>query len=128
MNYSKIHQILQEEYLSDKIDDHPEQYLGPNYETVLDYWWYLESLSEIAKIDYYDNSATKPSGYNLFIIDQANLLTDYHQSEAWYATQIALNIGEWYGWVTVELICMHRILDEGKSFFYLPKIFAQGQL
>ena len=124
MNYSKTHQMLQREYLSDKIDDHPEQYLGPNYETVLNYWWYLESLSEIAKIDYSDNSATKPSGYNRFIIEQATLLAT-KQAEAWYATQLALNIGEWYGWVTVELICMHRILDEGKSPFYLPKIFEQ---
>ena len=116
--------MMQREYLSDKIDDHPEQHLGPNYETVLDYWWYLESLSEIAKIDYRDNSATKPSGYNHFIIAQANLLAT-KQAEAWYATQLSLNIGEWYGWVTVELICMHRILDEGKSLFYLPKIFEQ---
>jgi hypothetical protein len=125
MNYSSIRQLLQKEYLSDKIHDHPEQYLGPNYETVLNYWWYLESLSEIAKIDYSDNSATKPFRYNNFIIEQANLLTNYHQAKAWYATQLALNIGEWYGWVTVELICMHRILDEGKSLFYLPKIFEQ---
>jgi hypothetical protein len=124
MNYSKIHQLLRKEYLSDKINDSPDLYLGPNYETVLDYWWYLESLSEIAKIDYSDNFATKPFGYNRFIIDQANLLAS-KQAEAWYATKTALEIGEWYGWVTVELICMHRILDEGKSLFYLPKIFAQ---
>jgi len=124
MNYSKIHQILQREFLSDKIDVLPEIYLGPNYETVLNFWWYLESLSEIAKIDYCGNSATKSFGYNRFIIDQANLLAT-KQAEAWYATQIALKIGEWYGWVTVELICMHRILGEGKSPFYLPKIFAQ---
>ena len=127
MNYSKIHQLLQKEYLSDKINDSLDLYLGPNYETVLNYWLYLESLPEITKIDYSDNSATKPSGYNNFIIEQANLLTNYHQAEAWYATQISLNSGEWYGWATVELICMHRILDEGKSLFYLPKIFAQGQ-
>jgi hypothetical protein len=125
MNYSKIHQLLRKEYLSDKINDSPDLYLGPNYETVLNYWWYLESLSEISKIDYSDNSATKPFGYNNFIIEQANLLTNYHQAEAWYVTQLTLNIGEWYGWVTIELICMHRILDEGKSLFYLPKIFAQ---
>ena len=124
MNYSKIHQLLQKEYLRDKINDSPDLYLGPNYQTVLDYWWYLESLSEIAKIDYIDNIATRPFGYNQFIIHQANLLAT-KQAEAWYATQIALNIGEWYGWVTVELICMHRILDEGKSLFYLPKIFEQ---
>ena len=127
MNYSKIHQLLRKEYLSDKINDSPDLYLGPNYEAVLNFWWYLESLSEIAKVDYSDNSATKLIGYNAFIIEQANPLTDYHQAKAWYATQLALNISEWYGWVTVELICMHRILDEGKSLFYLPKIFAQGQ-
>ena len=125
MNYSKIHQLLRKEYLSDKINDSPDLYLGPNYASVLNFWWYLESLSQIAKIDYCDNSATKPSGYNNFIIEQANLLTNYHQAEAWYATQMALNIGKWYGWVTVELICMHKILDEGMSPFYLPKIFEQ---
>jgi hypothetical protein len=126
MNYSKIHQTLRENYLTEEINDYPEQYLGPNYETVLNYWLYLESLPEITKINYIENSATKPYGFNSFIVKEATLLTPY-QVQAWYTTQISLNSGEWYGWATVELICMHRILDEGKSLFYLPKIFNECQ-
>jgi hypothetical protein len=126
MNYSKIHQTLRENYLTEEINDYPEQYLGPNYETVLNYWLYLESLPEITKINYIENSATKPYGFNSFIVKEATLLTPY-QAQAWYATQISLNSGEWYGWATVELICMHRILDEGESLFYLPKIFNECQ-
>jgi hypothetical protein len=122
MNYSKIHQQFAERIDDNRVLEYPENYLGPNYKTVLNYWWYLDSLSRYYTfvVDCYDD---KPVGYGSFIMEQASIITR-HQSEAWGATQV-ISKDYWYGWVTVELICMHRILDEEKSFFYLPKIFNE---
>jgi hypothetical protein len=124
MNYSKAHQRFSNYLQRPEALTNPQDFLGPNYEVVINFWWYLESLSEISEIDYCSHSVTKIYGYNNFIINNAKFLT-IHQASAWYATQSALNIGEWYGWVTVELICMNQILDDGKYLFYLPKIFEK---
>jgi hypothetical protein len=122
MNYSKIHQDFAERVDDNKVLEYPENYLGPNYETVLNYWWYLDSLSRYYTFDS-DCYADKPVGYGSFIIGQASIITRF-QSDAWGSTNV-ISKDYWYGWATVELICMHRILDEGKSLFYLPKIFNE---
>jgi hypothetical protein len=39
-NLSRYHNINEQDVL-----DHPENYLGPNYKEVLNYWFYCESLN-----------------------------------------------------------------------------------
>jgi len=122
MNYSKIHQRFQRKFPNENILTSPEQFLGPNYETVLNYWWYLDSLPRYYTFDS-NCYADKPVGYGNFIMGQASIITHF-QADAWSSTS-DISKEYLYGWVTVELICMHRILDEGKSLFYLPKIFNE---
>jgi hypothetical protein len=48
MNYSKIHARVAEYDAIDReeILNKPENYFGPNYQTVLNFWWFVESLQE----------------------------------------------------------------------------------
>jgi hypothetical protein len=49
MNYSKIHAHVAEYDAIDRdeIINAPENYFGPNYQTVLNFWWFVESLQEV---------------------------------------------------------------------------------
>jgi hypothetical protein len=48
MNYSKIHAHVAEYDAIDRdeILNEPQNYFGPNYQTVLNFWWFVESLQE----------------------------------------------------------------------------------
>ena len=49
MNYSKIHAHVAEYDAIDRdeILNEPQNYFGPNYQTVLNFWWFVESLQEV---------------------------------------------------------------------------------
>jgi hypothetical protein len=44
--YSKTHQKYAEIMSNENILSHPEDFLGSNYEAVLNFWTFLDSLSE----------------------------------------------------------------------------------
>jgi hypothetical protein len=48
MKYSRIHrQVAEYDAIDrDEILNEPENYFGPNYQTVLNFWWLVESLQE----------------------------------------------------------------------------------
>ena len=46
MNYSQFHQnFANNNNLADSLDD-PEKYFGPNYATLLNFWWFLTTLTD----------------------------------------------------------------------------------
>ena len=46
MTYSKIHKRFSERLEQPDALTNPEKYLGPNYQDVLDFWFYIEGLSD----------------------------------------------------------------------------------
>lgn len=118
MNYSKIHRRFRYHLPNDNVFVAPEDFLGPNYETVLNFWCYLESLS---REDFNHKNLITIPGYTTYLRNEARKIAP-HQADAWAATSEALNIGMDYGWSTLELIVMHKILGEGKSLHIIPKI------
>ena len=46
MNYSKAHQNFSTELQNPEALTSPQDFLGPNYETVLNFWWFMDSLTE----------------------------------------------------------------------------------
>jgi hypothetical protein len=46
MTYSKIHQKFSERLEQPDVLTNPEKYLGPNWEDVLNFWFYVEGLSK----------------------------------------------------------------------------------
>jgi hypothetical protein len=49
MTYSKIHQAFSEHLKNPDVLKNPEKYLGPNWGDVLNFWIYVETLSEQEK-------------------------------------------------------------------------------
>jgi hypothetical protein len=49
MTYSKIHQKFSKRLKEPDALTNPGKYLGPNFQAVLDFWFYLDTLSELEK-------------------------------------------------------------------------------
>jgi hypothetical protein len=120
MSYSKVH-LRFANYYPDNPDTltNPEKFLGPNWETVLNYWKYLDKL---LPDDFKHNFVASPSNYKSKIAEWAMGITP-QQASAWAASYLTYSIHDYYGWATVELIAMHKILEEGESLFFVPQLF-----
>ena len=46
MNYSKAHQNFSNRLQKPEALTKPQDFLGPNYQTVLNFWWFMDSLTE----------------------------------------------------------------------------------
>ena len=129
MTYSKIHQSFSERLEQPEALTNPEKYLGPNYQDVLNFWIYLDTLSNEEKGEMND-----------LYWDLADWdLDDNVQWSAWYAARDAADeVVGWefrsaawnaectctgwrvFGYATVELIGHHKILEQNKSLTFLP--------
>jgi hypothetical protein len=49
MTYSKIHQRFSERLKNPDVLTNPGKYLGPNYQDVLNFWFYVDTLSDEEK-------------------------------------------------------------------------------
>jgi len=123
MTYSKAHLHFANSLLEERHNDalfFPEQFLGPNYETVLNYWKWIDKFSS----EDFRKRCPRYVSFNISLRELARSITSY-QAEAWASTCDAHDISYNYGWVTVELIAMHKILEEGKSLVFVPQLFNE---
>ena len=125
-NISKAHKLFSERLNNPRVLSNPEEFLGPNYKTVLNFWLILEGLS-------YNQLMTIQSRYEDFYFNQHS--ESYTADiETWKASYETIGYGfannasyaAWdvYGsnancYATRELIGMHLLLDQQKplSFF-----------
>ena len=115
MTYSKTHQRFSNRLIKPEALTNPQDFLGPNYETVLNFWKWIDSLS----------------------VEQWNVVADRYRNldhaawdAAWYAARItagyAARDAAWdaagyaAGSATYELIGMHKLLEEGKKLIFVP--------
>jgi hypothetical protein len=119
MNYSKAHQKFSNELQNPEALTSPQDFLGPNYETVLNFWWTMDSLTETQwkevarRFDALDPAARDAAGY-----------------AAGYAAWDAAGVAAWYAAMSAarfaardaawELMGMHTLLNDGKDLLFVP--------
>jgi hypothetical protein len=118
MKISKTHQRFANRIHNQRALRHPDEFLGPNWKDVLNFWLYLDTLSP----------AQLPNN------DNDNELADLADSLKFCEGAAEETIGEdnyyeayWappHGFVTrratTELIASHKILEQGKPLTFVP--------
>jgi len=120
MKISKAHQRLSNRLNNPEVLTNPEPFLGPNWETVLRWWLYYESLTEEQR-DELDRRW-----------DAIDCDTD---KRAWYLSRSAADeviggkvtdnvdyVAPIPEAITYELIAMHLLLERGHSLAFVPLI------
>jgi hypothetical protein len=119
MTYSKTHKRFSKRLNKPEALTNPEKYLGPNWEDVLNFWIYVDSLSDKEKeaiADRFlnlDDNVHYSAWYAAW--DAAiEVVGEDFRFAAWHA---AYDVTEWtiFGWATYELISHHKILGQGKT-------------
>jgi hypothetical protein len=124
MKISKTHQALFKELKDKKVITDPQDYLGPNWKDVLNFWFYLDTLRE-------DDKKVTNNRYYALEDDVRGLAFDISQAASeeivglencvfsCYVTQSTTKC--WiFSYATYELIAQHKILEQGKSLVFLP--------
>ena len=127
MNYSKAHQNFSNQLQKPEALTKPQDFLGPNYQTVLNFWWYMDSLTE----DNWNEVATR---YRALDYAAGAAARDAARDAAWDAAGYAAGYAAWSAardatwgaaWsaaraATYELIGMHTLLNDGKTLMFVP--------
>ena len=122
---SRTHKLFSEYLNNPRVLENPEEFLGPNFEEVLNFWLILDELSEeqlrVVKerygAFYYENYSEYLKATDLTIEASKEAVGEdytYHAGNAvWGVTMSdAANL------VTLELIGMHLILDKQPLTFF----------
>jgi hypothetical protein len=119
MTYSKIHQAFSERLNQPDVLTHPAKYLGPNWKDVLNFWIYVDTLSDEEKKKMYDRYQTleytvRDSSINV-AMDVAHEVIGWGFSEA--AWDAARGVTGWgiFGNATDELFAHHILLEQNKT-------------
>jgi hypothetical protein len=124
MQYSKSHQTFIEP-LPVRALAEPQEFLGPNYEAVLNFWWYLDIITEEQQDVFVDRYRAINARNRARCIEvagvAANTITTYADA-ACDSARI-----DWYGvkkfaaaYATWELIGMHTLLEQGRELVFVP--------
>jgi hypothetical protein len=117
MNYSKSHKLFAS-YLNryhnineQDVLEHIENYLGPNYKELLNYWFYYDSLSD-EKWDVYCN--------HFWVLDIQTRIKANSTAKELSKEVIDHRFVEHLYTRELELIASHLYIERGISFTYLP--------
>jgi bifunctional NMN adenylyltransferase/nudix hydrolase len=124
MTYSKIHQAFSEHLKTPDVLKNPEKYLGPNFEKVLDFWIYLDTLSnkekkEMAQSYWALDEEVRNSAFVAAWDAAAEVIGVGFREAAWWAADVVTGKGV-FGVATVELIAHHKLLEQNKTPTILP--------
>jgi hypothetical protein len=120
MNYSKIHKWFASLFKyfpntnEQDVLNNPENYLGPNYKEVLNYWFYCESLS-------YEQWNVYCNRFRILDVETR------HKARS-TAIELAKEVidprfVECLYTIEQELIASHLFIERGIPFTFLPLIF-----
>jgi hypothetical protein len=115
MTYSKTHKRFADRPNNQRALEHPEEFLGVNYKDVLNFWWYLECLSEEQRKIVWER-------YQALGYEVRDAAWNAAQGAAYDAVQNSVAYAAEYAaaYATYELIGSHRLLEQGKSLTFLP--------
>jgi hypothetical protein len=120
MKISNTHQNLSDKLKNPKVLTNPEPFLGPNWETVLRWWLYAESLTDEQKNELsrrYDaiDDDTLNRARNLARNAAIEVIGADNCWAVWFVAPFPTTI-------TYELIAMHLLFERGHSLTIVPLI------
>lgn len=126
MRISKIHQKYAELLSNPQVLELPENFLGPNYKTVLNFWLWLESLSieELEGFHSPFNTGVGETPTRIRIRQAA--INAGHSNETSRAADAAWSVLhqriEWLAaYATWEIIGSDKLIEMGHPFTYLKQ-------
>ena len=131
MNYSKAHQHLAQWSGTPDVYDNPEKYLGPNYESVLNFWWYLETLTKKQLLELegkYELEYVQCNNRYDVLADHVEEILDREKranAVGVSRSHVRSIIGQFPripAPVTLELIALQTILDKGEELIFIPML------
>jgi len=141
MNYSKSHHNFNHHFEGNyDVLNQPENFLGPNYEAVLNFWFWIDKLTDqqIYKLDschYSSDDYVRQNAWN-FSRAAAETTVGKNNRIATYASTeiIPIKRYEYHDspngamlcarLAAYELISMHILLEQGHKLFFVP-LFEQ---
>jgi hypothetical protein len=127
MKISTAHRLFSEYLEKPDALENPQDYLGPNYLAVLNFWLWIDTLStdqwkEVARrYDAIPSAARDASG------DAAWSAARYAASDAAWnaagvaaedAARVAARVAA--GWATVEIMGSHNLIEKGTPLTFVP--------
>ena len=131
MTYSKAHRYFSEYLENPEALTNPQKFLGPNSETVLNFWKWMDSLNQeqwTIVADRYRNLDYDA----LFAAREAAVDAAWEAASvaavnaAWDAASVAAVNAAWFAAVdaaasaTNELMGMHLLFEKGKKLTFVP--------
>jgi hypothetical protein len=119
MTYSKTHQKFSERLNQPDVLTNPGKYLGPNWEDVLNFWIYVDGLSDkekeaIADRYYALDDDVRESARDAARDAATEVVGEKFRNAAWDAADVVT--GWWvFGYATWELIAHHKLLEQNKT-------------
>jgi hypothetical protein len=132
MNYSKAHHYFRTRCGTEDVFFNPEKCLGQNYAIILDFWWYLETMTR-EQLQYADSkyhSYNIRNSENRYRIIRSRAYGEIGNDRADIAIEatrqisreILLDFCYVAAPVTAELISLQTIFDNGEELIYLPML------
>ena len=123
MKISKIHRMLSYRLEERKALTNPEDFLGPNWEDVINFWLYVDGLSE----DEIKKTTDRYWGLDGDMRESSKDSTDAAAKEIvgveveYAAWRAAFDVtGTVFAYATHELIASHKLLERGIPIVALP--------
>jgi hypothetical protein len=119
MTYSKTHKRFSERLEQPDALKNPEKYLGPNWEDVLNFWIYLDTLSDEEKEEmgqrYWTlNYNVRDCAMNAAMDAAKEVVGVKFRTDAWFAAcDVTGRVV--FGDATWELIAHHKLLEQNKT-------------
>ena len=123
MNYSTAHLRLSRDSNSIDVLTDPQDFLGPNYETVINFWWTMDSFTK-------DQWNEVNNRYRVIDFNTWHLAARLASSAAKSAVKdlIRISIGDVVmrvggyaaSYATYELFGMHKLFEQGDSLTFVP--------
>ncbi len=116
MKISKAHQKLSKLLNNPRVLEHPEEFLGPNWKAVLNFWLFLDTLIseqwEIIENRYQELNLVHRDRAYAIVCDRSESITQYNVPAA-FST---INQSSPIRGAAYEFICSHEL----NSMFFLP--------
>jgi hypothetical protein len=132
MNYSKAHHCFRTRCGTEDVFFNTEKYLGQNYAIILDFWWYLETLTpeQLQDADAMYHSYSTRNSENRYRIIRSHAYGEIGEARASRAIDVTRHISREIlldfcyvaAPVTAELISLQTIFDSGEELIYLPML------
>ncbi len=121
MKISTAHQRFAERLRNSRVLDYPEEFLGPNWKDVLNFWLYLDTLNE----EQWNSINSSLSSYEHRLA--LNAAWNAARAAVGYAACYAADYAAWSvaalfsaRYATDELIGSHILQEKGKSLVFFP--------